>query len=101
MGRHEVDGLRAYEVSGDCQVTLVLTISVVDDDQELALAEILDCLCNWGEHRFVASLLIGGHDGSPRPAEAATRLSTYLATTSTSRLTRSSTRFPTSATWSR
>ena len=82
--RHEVDRLGRRELRGDGQVALVLAVGRVDDDDHLALPDVLDRLLDRGEralgrnrrsaHRFIV-------DGSSR--------STYFASTSASRLTSS------------
>ena len=41
--RHEVDVIRRDELGGHAQVSLVLAVRGVDDDDHLAIADILDC----------------------------------------------------------
>ena len=48
---HEVDRLGRGELRGDRQVALVLAVGRVDDDHELALADVLDRLVDRGEGR--------------------------------------------------
>ena len=49
--RHEVDRLGRRELRGDRQVALVLAVRVVDDDDDAALADLLDRLLDRGERR--------------------------------------------------
>ena len=49
--RHEVDRLGRRELGGDRQVALVLAVGRVDDDDELALADVLDRLLDRRERR--------------------------------------------------
>ena len=49
--RHERDRLGRDELGGDREVALVLAISVVDDDDEAARADVLDRLLDGGERR--------------------------------------------------
>jgi hypothetical protein len=46
---HEVDGLRGCELRRNGEVALVLAVGRVDDDHELALADVLDRLFDRGE----------------------------------------------------
>ena len=71
LARHEVDRVGRRELGRDRQVALVLAVLVVADDHHPARADVLDRLLDRGERR----------------AHRATSFSTYLATTSTSRLT--------------
>ena len=49
---HEVDRLGRGELGGDREVALVLAVRGVDDDHELALADVLDCLFDRREGRL-------------------------------------------------
>ena len=74
---HEVDRLGGDELRGHRQVALVLAVLVVADDDHLALADVLDRLLDRRERR-----LDRAHDRA-----VAISLSTYFASTSTSRFT--------------
>ncbi len=74
---HEVDRLGGDELGGHRQVALVLTVLVVADDDHLALADVLDRFLDRGERG----------PGRAHRAPLAISLSTYLASTSTSRFT--------------
>ena len=79
--RHEVDRVRRRELRRDDEVTLVLAVRIVDDDDEPAGADVLDRLVDGGERRRRRG---GSHceDG----IRLAISRSTYLPSTSTSRL---------------
>ena len=47
--RHEVDRLGRGELCGDRQVALVLAVGRVHDDDELALADVVDRVLDRGE----------------------------------------------------
>ena len=80
---HEVDRVGGGELRRDREVALVLAVLVVDDDDEPALADLLDRLLDGGERTFGARR--GGHrHGRIVPGSS---FSTYLASTSVSRLT--------------
>ena len=49
VGDHEVDRLGRRELRGDHEVALVLAVGIVDDDDEAALADLLDRLLDRGE----------------------------------------------------
>ena len=49
VGCHEVDRLGRRELRGDRQVALVLAVGRVHDDDELALADVLDRVLDRGE----------------------------------------------------
>ena len=90
---HEVDRLGRRELRGDRQVALVLAVGVVDDDDELALrgcprSPPRSC-ANGGllVARLAGHAVGNRHVGASR--RAASRRSTYFASTSTSRLTSS------------
>jgi hypothetical protein len=55
--RHEVDRLRGRELGGDDEVALVLAVRIVDDDHELAVANVLDRVLDRRE-----GALLGQHD---------------------------------------
>ncbi len=42
--RHEVDGLRRHELGGHAEIALVLAVFVVDEDDHLAVPDVLDGL---------------------------------------------------------
>src|SRR3954462_15143050 len=52
VGGHEVDRFRRNLLGGDRKVALVLTILVIDYDDDLAFAKVLDSLGNGGKYRF-------------------------------------------------
>ena len=54
---HEVDRLGRRELGGDDEVALVLAVGVVDDDDELAVADVLDRLLDRGERRRGSALV--------------------------------------------
>src|SRR5262249_39419960 len=83
---HEVDRLGRRELRRDRQVAFVLAIRGVDDDDELALADVLDGVLDRGEdaRSFGRGL---GHP--PGTVSRSISFSTYLASRSTSRLTSS------------
>jgi len=85
VGGHEVDRLRRRELGGDGQVAFVLPVGCVDDDHRLALANVLDRLFNRRERRLLFEP--DCHVLDRTLAYLAARRSTYLARTSTSRLT--------------
>src|SRR4029453_16982639 len=76
---HEVDRVGRDELGGDREAALVLAVLVVDDDDHLALADVLDRLLDGGERRVRA-----GHGSCVREGSS---FSTYLASMSTSRFT--------------
>ena len=82
---HEVDRLGRRELGRDRQVALVLAVLVVDDDDEAALADLLDRLLD-GREGAVGAGLVGHRHGRILPG--ASSFSTYLASTSVSRLRR-------------
>ena len=49
MRRHEVHGVRGDELGGDAQVAFVLAVLVVDDDDEMSRADLVDRLLDGGE----------------------------------------------------
>ena len=51
VGHHEVERLGRRELRGDDEVALVLAVGVVDDDDEAALADLVDRLLDGGEGR--------------------------------------------------
>ena len=54
VGGHEVDGLGRDAVGGDREIALVLAVLVVDDDHELAGADVCDGLVDAGKtHRAI------------------------------------------------
>ena len=72
VGRHEVDRLGRRELGRQCEIALVLAVLGVADDDHVAGADVLDRLLDaaeWGASSCLRSF------------------STYLASTSTSRLT--------------
>src|SRR4029079_2492442 len=79
MRRHEVDGLRRREPGRADQIALVLALGIIDDDDHLPVADVLDGLLDRGERR----------DGRAHGSLPATRRSTTLPSTSASRLTSS------------
>src|SRR5262249_7484266 len=99
MRRHEVHRLGRRELGGDHEVAFVLTVRVVDDDDEPAGADVLDGLLDGGErrrhchaHRLAQYRLAAGSRGpgpgpGGGPGYRATSRSTYFASTSVSRLT--------------
>ena len=74
LAGHEVDRIRRHELGGDHQITLVLAVLVVDDDDHLAGGDVLDRPLDRRKLRLDR-------------AHRFTNLSTYFASTSTSRLT--------------
>src|SRR5581483_6787565 len=92
--RHEVDRLGGGELGGDHEVALVLAVRIVDDDDEAAVADVLERLLDRGER---GGLPDGGHRSSltarltnpAYPRARASSRSTYFASTSTSRFTSS------------
>ena len=48
--RHEVDDLRRDALRGDDEVAFVLAVCVVDDDDDVPLADVGDCLFDRSEH---------------------------------------------------
>ena len=86
MGRHEVDRLGRGELGRDREVALVLAVGRVDDDHELALADVVDCVFDRRKRR---RLLGRGLRHAPVIVPGWTSFSTYLARMSTSRLTAS------------
>ena len=54
MCGHEVDRLGRCELGRDRQVALVLAVGRVDDDDELALADVLDRILDRGEALVVS-----------------------------------------------
>ena len=42
--RHEVNGLRGHLVGGNGQITLIFSVFIIDDDEEFALFNVLNCL---------------------------------------------------------
>ena len=85
MRDHEVDRIRRRELGRDREVALVLAILVVDDDDEAALADLLDRLLDGREGALGAGLDCHRH-GRMLPGSS---FSTYLASTSVSRFTSS------------
>src|SRR5206468_8256630 len=81
---HEVDRLGRRELGGDRQVALVLAVGRVDHDHELSLPNVLDRVLDRGEQR---RLLVCGLGHQPEIVSRSISFSTYLASTSTSRLT--------------
>jgi hypothetical protein len=49
VGRHEVDRLWRRELGRDREIALVLAVGCVDDDDELALADVLERGLDGGE----------------------------------------------------
>src|SRR5205823_5937028 len=78
--RHEVDRVGCGELGRDREVTLVLAVGRVDDDDELAVADVLDRLFDGGE----GALFLDFHS---EDGNAGRSRSTYFARTSVSRLT--------------
>src|SRR5947209_17882895 len=72
---HEVDRLGRRQLSGHDQIAFVLSILVIDNDDEAAGADILDCFTNCAKWHIVL------------PGQCITSFSRYLARISTSRLT--------------
>ena len=60
--RHEVDRLRRDELGGDREITLVLAVRVVADDDETARADLLDRLLDAGERGRLGRLGDLGHE---------------------------------------
>ena len=97
VGGHEVDGLGRDELGGHAEVALVLTVGRIADHDQLAARDGRDGLFDRAERR-AAELGVqeGSQSGVPwrscyqRPFHGSRR-STYLAITSTSRLTGSPT----------
>src|SRR4029079_335024 len=87
MRHHEVDRVGCAPLGGDHEVAFVLTIGVVDDQDHLAGADVLQRVLDSAEHGAV-------HLGELFVHRSALSISrcTYLATRSTSRLTGSPTR---------
>ena len=56
MACHEGDRLGGCELGGDRQIALVLPVGGVDDDDELALSDVLDRLFNGRERRLLVEL---------------------------------------------
>ncbi len=83
---HEVDRLGRCELGCDRQVALVLAVGRIDDDHELPLADVLDRVLDRGED---AGLSGRGLGHQPEIVSRSMSFSTYLASTSTSRLTSS------------
>ena len=54
MLRHEVDSLGRDLFGGHHQVALVLARGIVNDDDELAAADVFDCLWNGYDPHFVS-----------------------------------------------
>ena len=79
---HEVDRLGRRELRGDHEVALVLAVGVVDDDDEAALADLLDRLLDRWRTGVVTAMR---RQASAR--RTASRRSTYFASTSASRFT--------------
>ena len=52
VGRHEVDRVGRRELRGDRQVAFVLAVGIVDDDDEPALADVLDRLLDRRERAW-------------------------------------------------
>src|SRR6266404_1286982 len=77
---HEVDGFRGDLVGGHDEVTLVLAVLVVDDDQHPPLPDLLDPFFDRGEARHDVSLLT-------RTAVSSSDRSTYFPITSASMFT--------------
>src|SRR5206468_4244382 len=78
--RHEVHGLRRRELCRNRQVALVLAVGCVDDDDQLALPDVLDRLLDRGERALFLDL----HRDDRSPGSSR---STYFASTSVSRFT--------------
>jgi hypothetical protein len=57
VAEHETDRFRRHELGRHCEIALVLTIIVVDDDHEVAAPELLDRLFDGGETVFLQRLL--------------------------------------------
>ena len=75
VGRHEVDRLGRRELRGDHEVALVLAVGVVDDDDEAALADVLDRVLDGGErcrhcHAPKASAVLAARAGARRTSRA-------------------------------
>ena len=87
----ERDRLGRGRVGGHDQVALVLAVLVVGDDDDLAAGDRRDRVLDRVERRGRLSGVRAAHRGAPVPSGryADTSRSTYLAITSTSRLTRS------------
>ena len=83
---HEVDRLGRRELRRDRQVALVLAVGGVDDDHELAVADVLDRLLDGGEGGGAVGRVHLAVDRNPQ-AEASR--SAYFASRSTSTLTSS------------
>src|SRR5439155_6716725 len=82
--RHEVDRLGRRELGRDRQVALVFAVGRVHDDDELALANVLDRFLDLGEG---GGSLDSFHLAAHRTPHRAASRSTYFARTSTSRFT--------------
>src|SRR5690348_6661293 len=79
MEGHEVDHLRRGQLRRADQVTFVLAVLIVRDDDDLAVSQVLDGLLDRSE---------GGHD-APRSLRTRSSSATYLPIVSASRCTRS------------
>src|SRR5206468_3083851 len=86
VGGHEVDRLGGGELRRDREVALVLAVGRVDDDDELALADILDRVLDRGERSPLLAQRLGHAE---EIVSRSTSRSTYLASTSASRFTSS------------
>ena len=84
---HEVDRLGRRELRRDGEVAFVLAVGGVDGDHELPGADVLDRLLDGRERRLL--LQACGHPADRTRGYRAAKRSTYLARTSTSRLTSS------------
>src|SRR5207247_7734877 len=80
---HEVDRFGGRELCGDRQVALVLAVGRVHDDDELALADVLDRLLD----RREGGGALGGVHAPDRTSPGAPSRSTYFASRSTSTFT--------------
>ena len=84
--RHEVDRLGRRKLGRDRQVAFVLAVGGVDDNDELALADVVDRLLDRGERGRTGG---GLHLTADRTAQRCASRSTYFASTSASRFTAS------------
>jgi hypothetical protein len=44
MSGHKIDGLRRHMFGGDDEIAFILTIFIVDEDDEFALFDVPDCV---------------------------------------------------------